>query len=90
MRRLDDVFVEKHKMGTKCVEAQQSSREPTHSQLLLEALDLGLECVDVLRLPLVRHVAGVGQLRQTVQCLFESLRVRQQLCDLECGHEAKC
>lgn len=59
--------------------------EPTHSQLLLEALDLRLERVDVLRLPLVGHVAGVGQLRQTVQSLFQPLHVRQQLCDLGFG-----
>lgn len=64
-------------MGTK------DGRGRTHSQLLLEALDLGLQRVHVLRLPLVGHVAGVGQLRQTVESLLQSLHVRQQLCDLE-------
>lgn len=73
----------KHKMG-------RGKAEHTHSQLLLEALDLGLQRVDVLRLPLVGHVAGVGQLRQAVQCLLQSLHVRQQLCDLEFGHDSKC
>lgn len=70
--------------------AKRRTEAPTHSQLLLEALDLRLQRVDVLRLPLVGHVAGVGQLRQTVQSLFQSLHVRQQLCDLEFRHKADC
>lgn len=36
----------------------------THSKLLLEALDLRLHCISVLRLPLAGRVAGVGQLGQ--------------------------
>lgn len=34
----------------------------THSQLLLKALDLGLECVNVLSLSLVGRVASISQL----------------------------
>lgn len=61
---------------------RRCGEEATHSQLLLETLDLRLQRVHVLRLPLVGHVAGVGQLRQTVQGLLQSLHVRQQLGDL--------
>ena len=54
----------------------------THSQLLLQVLDLGVECVDVLRLPLVGRVACDCQLGQTVQRLLQPLNICQQLCDL--------
>lgn len=78
-----DIFrITQDKHKKKLLEAKPSSEGPTHSQLLLEALDLRLERVDVLRLPLVGHVAGVGQLRQAVQSLLQSLHVRQQLRDL--------
>ena len=54
----------------------------THSQLLLQALDLGLKCVNVLRLPLIWCVACVRQLRQPIQRLLQSLHICQQLRDL--------
>lgn len=55
----------------------------THSQLLLEALDLRLHCISVLRLPLAGRVAGVGQLGQATQSLLQPLHIRQQLRDLK-------
>lgn len=55
----------------------------TYSQLLLEALDLGLQCLCVLRLSLTGGVAGVSQLGETTQSLFQSLNICQQLCDLK-------
>lgn len=56
----------------------------THSQLLLQALDLGLECVYVLHLSLIGcSVASVRQLGQTIEGLLQSLHVRQQLADLK-------
>lgn len=61
----------------------------THSQLLLEALDLGLECVDVLRLSLIGCIARVCQLGQTIQCLLQSLNICQQLCDLKPNDTSK-
>lgn len=55
----------------------------TYSQLLLEALDLGLQRLGVLRLSLTGGVAGVSQLGETTQSLFQSLHICQQLCDLK-------
>lgn len=55
----------------------------THSQLLLEALDLDLHRIGVLRLSLTGRVAGVSQLGQTTQSLFQPLNICQQLCDLK-------
>lgn len=55
----------------------------TYSQLLLEALDLGLQCLCVLRLSLTGGVAGVSQLGETTQSLLQSLNICQQLCDLK-------
>lgn len=55
----------------------------TYSQLLLEALDLGLQRLCVLRLSLTGGVAGVSQLGETTQSLFQSLNICQQLRDLK-------
>lgn len=55
----------------------------TYSQLLLEALDLRLECVNVLSMSLVGSIASVSQLRQAIESLFQPLHICQQLCDLK-------
>ena len=54
-----------------------------YSQLLLQALELALECVNVLRLSFVGRTAGVRQLRQTVHSLLQLLHICHQLRDLD-------